>query len=92
MREASLFKEFMTSLGKEELPPGEEIWVRKMIRKDVKVMIRKERVEDGIYSEGEEYDPYGDYRMDDRIIYGSDSENDIDEEVFAKHEDLESNE
>lgn len=81
MREDSLFQEFLVEIGKESLPPEEEIYMRKMIRKDVKTMIRKERERDGIYSEGEYYDPNGEYRMDDKIIYGSSSENDIDQEV-----------
>jgi len=89
MKEMALWEEFLESIGKTEIPPEEEIWVRKMIRKDVKVMIRKERERLNIYSEDEYYDPRGEYRMDDRIIYGSSSENDIDEEVWAKAEALE---
>lgn len=85
MKELGLYTEFLESLDKNDLPAEEEIWVRKMIRKDVKVIIRKEREADGIYSEDEYYDPRGEYRMDDKIIYGSSSENDIDEEVWHRN-------
>lgn len=78
MREMSLYQEFLDELGKNELPPEEEIYMRKMIRKDVKRMIRKERKQQGIYSDGEYYDPYNMHYLDDKVIYGSSSENDID--------------
>lgn len=59
-----------------------------MIRKDVKEMIRIEREYEGRDSEGEVWDPDGMHRMDDKVIFGSSSENDIDEEVWARHQNM----
>ena len=54
-----------------ELPPEQEIFIRKLVRKDVKKIMRAERAKVGIYSTDEEYDPQGEYLMDEKIIYGS---------------------
>jgi hypothetical protein len=84
LREDGLYQDFLESEGIESIPPEEEIFVRKMIRKDAKDMIRIEREQDGIYSDDETADPYGWHRMDTKVIYGSSSEDDIDREVHAR--------
>jgi hypothetical protein len=85
LREAGYFEDFLKAEGKEWLPPEEEVWVRKMIRKDVKEMIRIEREHEGRDSDGEVWDPDGAHRMDDKVIFGSSSEEDIGQEVRSRY-------
>ena len=75
----------MKAEGVTEFPPEQEIFLRQMIRHDVKEMVRIERRENGEQSDGE-WDPWDDDNiMEDKLIYGSDSEEEIIDEVRERY-------
>jgi len=70
------------------MPPDEEIYLRKMIRKDIRELIKMERMAEykgeTTDSDMDSDDANIDRRMEDKVMFGSDSEKDIDEFVINK--------
>ena len=84
LREEEYYQDVLKAEGVTELPVEQEIFLRKMIRHDVKEMVRIERRENGEQSEGE-WDPWDeDNRMEDKLIYGSSSEDEVIDEVMQR--------
>ena len=87
MRENEYYQDVLKAEGISRLPIEQEIYLRKIIRKDVKEIIRLERRENGEKSE-DEWDPWDEEaRMDDKVIYGSSSDEDIVNEIVERIED-----
>jgi hypothetical protein len=79
MKEEEMFKEVLEYYGKQTLPKVKEIKLRKMIRKDVKQVIKKER-ESLDYSDTssdscyESDDQDWEQNIENKVMYGSDSD------------------
>ena len=88
MKEEEMFREVLASQNRDWMPPDEEIYLRKIIRKDIKELIKMERMAD-YKGETTDSDLASDEesmnrRIEDKVMFGSDSDRDIDEMVMAK--------
>jgi hypothetical protein len=88
MKEEEMFREVLASQGRNWMPPDEEIYLRKIIRKDIKELIKMERMAE-YKGETTDSDLASDEesmnrRIEDKVMFGSDSDRDIDEMVMAK--------
>jgi hypothetical protein len=88
MKEQEMFEECLEHQGRGWMQPEEEIYLRKLIRKDIREMIKMERMAeykgettDSEFDSGEEN---MDRRIEDKVMFGSDSDKDIDEYVLSK--------
>jgi len=70
------------------MPPDEEIYLRKLIRKDIRDVIKMERMAEykGETTDSDLESDEGnmDRKIEDKVMFGSDSEKDIDEFVINK--------
>ena len=85
MYRAVLYKNRTKKLSK-----SSEKYVRHMIRKDVKAMIKMERESEAkAYSSDDSDDIDEDAKIEDKVIYGTDSDSDIDHMVDNRDTDEE---
>lgn len=87
MREEDMYNQVLIANNRRWLPKEHEIAVRKMIRKDVKELMKVEKMtkdhlsSDSSNSEDEDWER----KIQNKVTYGSDSERDIDEYVLSKN-------
>lgn len=71
IKEQELFDQVLQYQQRDRMPPHEEYYLRKMIRKDVKEIQKMEDMGEDDYSDSE-----GEQRLEDKVMYGTDSESD----------------
>ena len=71
IKEQELFEQVLTYQQRNNMPPHEEYYLRKMIRKDVKEIQKMEDMGEDDWSDEE-----GEQRLEDKVMYGTDSESD----------------
>jgi len=88
MKEQEMYDECLVQQGVNWMQPDQEIYLRKLIRKDIRDMIKMEKMaeykgdtSDSDMDSGEEN---MDRRIEDKVMFGSDSEQDIDDYVVQK--------
>lgn len=77
MKERELFTQIMAYQGRVTLTPEQEVSLKKMIRSDVKLLQKIQAQNDG--SDVEDSDD--DARIEDKVMYGSDSESEFEMEA-----------
>lgn len=89
MREDEMFRSVMELNNLSYLPPEDEIALRRHIRQDVRVQLKLEYQNNVNYdTSDEEYyneDDNMDRRIEEKVQFGSDSDQDIVEYVMRKH-------
>lgn len=88
MKEEEMYRDCLEQQGISWLEPDKEIYLRKLIRKDIRQWIKMEKeaeykgeTTDSEFASDEEN---MDRRIEDKVMFGSDSERDIDEFVITK--------
>ena len=88
MKEEEMYRDCLEQQAISWLEPDKEIYLRKLIRKDIRQWIKMEReaeykgeTTDSEFASDEEN---MDRRIEDKVMFGSDSERDIDEFVIKK--------
>ena len=87
MKEEEMFRQVLEYQKRNWMPPDEEIYMRKLIRKDIRDLIKMERMAEykGETTDSDmESDENFDRRIEDKVMFGSDSEMDINEFVINK--------
>jgi len=87
MKEEEMFKQVLEYKGVPYVSKVEEIALRKIIRKDIKQVIKLERMASYTGESTESQDSNDDdweRKIEDKVQYGSDSDRDIDEYVLSK--------
>lgn len=82
-----MFRQVLEYQKRNWMPPDEEIYMRKLIRKDIRDLIKMERMAEykGETTDSDmESDENFDRRIEDKVMFGSDSEMDINEFVINK--------
>lgn len=88
MKEEEMFREVLQQQNRSWIPPDEEIYLRKLIRRDIRELIKMERMaeykgettDSDLQSDNENMDR----KIEDKVQFGSDSDRDIDDYVLNK--------
>lgn len=87
MKEEEMYEEVLQYLNTDWVPKQREILIRKLIRRDVKEIIKKEKAEESYgdtSSDSEESEQDWERKIENKVMYGSDSDRDIEEYVMGK--------
>lgn len=89
MKEEETYRQVCEYQNNDQLPAEQEIYLRKLIRKDIKEVIKMERMAEykGETTDSElaSDEENMNRRIEDKVMFGSDSDRDIDEYVISKH-------